>query len=157
MNAKMADLRAALEAAGFSDVKTVLSSGNAVFGAAPAPVATLERRVEAALERHMGRSFFTIVRPIDTLRTLLESDPWRSFRLAPGSKRIVTFLRVKPSPRPKLPVELYGARILGLDGTEAFTAYVRTPKGPVFMSLIERTFGTDVTTRTWDTVGKVAR
>ena len=157
MNAKMAELRAALEAAGFSDVKTVLSSGNAVFGAAPAPVATLERRVESALERHMGRTFFTIVRPIDTLRTLLESDPWKAFRLAPGSKRIVTFLRVKPRSAPKLPVELEGARILRLEGTEAFTAYVRTPKGPVFMSLIERTFGTDVTTRTWDTVGKVAR
>ena len=40
---------------------------------------------------------------------------------------------------------------------EVFTAYVRTPKGPVFMSLMEKTFGEDVTTRTWDTIKKVAR
>jgi hypothetical protein len=40
---------------------------------------------------------------------------------------------------------------------EIFSAYVRTPKGPVFMSLIERTFGKEVPTRTWDTVTKTAR
>ena len=36
-------------------------------------------------------------------------------------------------------------------------AYVPGAKGPVFMTLIEKTFGKDVTTRTWDTVQKVAR
>jgi hypothetical protein len=31
------------------------------------------------------------------------------------------------------------------------------PRGPVFMTLIEKTFGKDVTTRTWDTVAKAAK
>lgn len=31
------------------------------------------------------------------------------------------------------------------------------PRGPVFMTLIEKSFGKEVTTRTWDTVAKVAR
>ena len=35
-------------------------------------------------------------------------------------------------------------------------AYTPTPRGPVFMSLIETTFGKDVTTRTWDTIRRVA-
>ena len=30
-------------------------------------------------------------------------------------------------------------------GQEVFSAYVPTPKGTVFMTLIEKTFGTDVT------------
>jgi len=42
-------------------------------------------------------------------------------------------------------------------GGEVFSAYVRNPKGPVFMTLIEKTFGKETTTRTWDTVAKVAR
>ena len=50
-----------------------------------------------------------------------------------------------------------GARILALDGAEVFSAYVPTAKGPVFMTLIEKTFGKDVTTRTWDTVAKAAK
>jgi hypothetical protein len=56
-----------------------------------------------------------------------------------------------------LPIELDGARILSVRGGEVFSAYVPSPKGAVFMSLIEKTFGKDVTTRTWDTVAKVAR
>ena len=44
-----------------------------------------------------------------------------------------------------------------MKGREVFSAYLPTPKGPVFMTLIERTFGKEVTTRTWDTVAKVAR
>ncbi len=37
-----------------------------------------------------------------------------------------------------------------------FSAYLPSPKGPVFMTLIEKTFGKEVTTRTWDTVRKLA-
>jgi hypothetical protein len=42
-------------------------------------------------------------------------------------------------------------------GREVFSACLRNPKGPVFMALIEQTFGKAVTTRTWDTVAKVVR
>lgn len=35
-------------------------------------------------------------------------------------------------------------------------ASVLRPRGPVFMTLIEKTFGANVTTRTWDTVKKCA-
>jgi hypothetical protein len=55
-----------------------------------------------------------------------------------------------------LPIELEGARVLAVKGSEVFTAYVPGPRGPVFMALIEKTFGRDVTTRTWDTVRKCA-
>ena len=50
-----------------------------------------------------------------------------------------------------------GARILTMKDRDIFSAYLPNPKGPVFMSLIEKTFGKDVTTRTWETVAKVAR
>ena len=41
---------------------------------------------------------------------------------------------------------------------EIFTTYVPGyGKGPVFMTLIEKTFGKEQTTRTWETVAKVAR
>ncbi len=39
---------------------------------------------------------------------------------------------------------------------EVFSACVPGPRGPVFMTLIEKTFGREVTTRTWDTVVRVA-
>jgi hypothetical protein len=45
---------------------------------------------------------------------------------------------------------------LRLADREVFTVYVRSEKGPVFMTLIEKAFGADVTTRTWETVRKCA-
>jgi len=157
MNAKMPELKAAFEAAGFTDVKTVLSSGNVAFTARAASETALERRAEGAMLERLGQAFPTFVRPMDALRDVLASDPYRSFRLAPNTKRIVTFLRAKPPSALRLPIERDGARLLVVKGREVFGAYLPTPKGPVFMALIEKTFGRDVTTRTWDTVGKVAR
>lgn len=157
MNAKMPDLKKAFETAGFSEVRTVLSSGNVVFTARSAADASLQRAAEAAVEKRLGRSFLTIVRSIDALREMLAADPYRSFRLSPSAKRIVTFLREPPRSTVTLPLELDGARLLSIKGKDVFGAYMPNPKGPVFMSLIERTFGKEQTTRTCDTVAKVAR
>ncbi|HEV7366943.1 MAG TPA: DUF1697 domain-containing protein [Gemmatimonadales bacterium] len=157
MNAKMPELKQAFEAAGFTDVRTLLSSGNVVFTAPTASEASLERKVEAAMTRQLGRSFLTIVRPVDALREMLASDPYQTFQLPPDAKRIVTFLRERPASKLILPSEIHGARILAVDGSHVFSAYVRTAKGPVFMTLIEKTFGSVQTTRTWETVTKVAR
>jgi len=158
MNAKMSDLKRCFEAAGFADVKTVLGSGNVVFNAPAASEASLQRKAEAAMNKGLGRTFLTIVRSLDQLREILDGDPYARFKLAAGSKRIVTFLLKAPTGvKLALPIALDGARILGSKGAEVFSAYVPSPRGPVFMTLIEKTFGRDVTTRTWDTVKKVVR
>jgi uncharacterized protein (DUF1697 family) len=154
-NAKMADLRRAFEAAGFTEVTTLLTSGNVVFDARPASDAVLQRKAEAAMTTALGRSFLTIVRSLDALREIVEADPYAAFKLPAGAKRVVTFLREPPRGKLALPVEVDGARILGLRGSEVFTAYVPSSRGPVFMTLIEKTLGDAVTTRTWDTVKKV--
>src|SRR5213596_296728 len=153
-NAKMPELKKAFESAGFTDVKTVLSSGNVVFNARDASETSLQRKAEAAMMQRFGDAFLTIVRPLDALRELLASDPYRAFRLEPAAKRIVTFLREKPASTLVLPIGL-GARILSIKGREVFSAYLPNPKGPVFMVLIEKTFGKEVTTRTWGTITKV--
>jgi uncharacterized protein (DUF1697 family) len=157
MNAKMPELKRAFESAGFSEVKTVLSSGNVVFDARRASESTLERAAEGAMEERLGQAFLTIVRPVDALRAILATDPYQTFKVSPAAKRIVTFLRQPPGTRLELPIEQDNARLLTLIGREVYSAYLPTPKGPVFMTLIERTFGRAVTTRTWDTVAKVAR
>ena len=157
MNLKMPALKAALEEVGFSDVKTLLSSGNVVFSGRRTTDVAIEKKIEAALEAHVGRKFGTIVRSIDELRALLDAEPYEPFRLPAGSKKVVTFLRTEPEKKLKLPPALDGAQIWTLRGREALSSYVRTDKGPVFMTLLEKTFGKDVTTRTWDTVQKVAR
>lgn len=153
MNAKMPELKRCFEAAGFTDVKTVLSS-NVVFSTRAAAAGTIERKAEAAMEKQLGRAFGTTVRSAAALNELLEADPYAAFRLPANAKRVVTFLRKPHQAGLSLPLEADGARILAANGSEVFSAYVPSPRGPVFMTLIEKTFGTDVTTRTWDTIRK---
>ena len=157
LNAKMADLKQCFEAAGFGNVKTVLGSGNVVFDSRAASRESLERKIEAAMKKHLDRVFATTVRSIEELAAMQAADPYKSFALPAEAKRVVTLLHAKPTAKVKLPIELDDAQILCVKGTEVFSAYVRNAKGPVFMALIEKTFGKDLTTRTWDTIGKVVK
>ena len=159
MSCRMPELQRSLEAAGFTNVKTLLSSGNVAFDAPrAASAATLRQRLEAAMQAGMGKHFETHVRSSQHLQQLIAADPFTAFQLRAGSKRVVTFLR---EPLKASPIELprmHGeACIWGLDGAEVFCSYVPEAKGPVFMQLLEKTFGKDITTRTWDTVAKCAK
>jgi uncharacterized protein (DUF1697 family) len=87
---------------------------------------------------------------------LLETDPFTEYVVPTSAKRVVSFLRGSAKARVAIPMEADGARILGAIGREVFTAYVPGGKGPVFMKLIDKAFGADVTTRTWETVRKCA-
>ena len=91
------------------------------------------------------------------LNALIESDPYAEFGLSSQAKRVVTFLRRPTEVTISLPIERDGACILKVRNQEVFSAYVPGPKGPVFMTLIEKTFSSEVTTRTWETVKKCAR
>ena len=157
MNLKMPELKKCFESAGFTEVKTLLSSGNVVFHAKGKSASLLEGQAEAALAEGVGREFYTIVRPVSDLNELIEADPFRKYSLPEEAKRVVTFLRAPRKPAIAIPAELDGARILEIRGREVLSAYVPGPRGPVFMSLIEKAFGAEVTTRTWETVKKCAK
>lgn len=155
MNCSMPALKSALEKAGFSDVRTVISSGNAVFSSRSTSEPAIEKKCEDAMEKHLKKRFMTIVRSIDDLELLLARDPFAKFDLPPKAKRNVTFLRATPATKPKLPVVMKGGRILSLEGREGFLYYVPGEADVSFMTTIEKTFSKDVTTRTWDTVGRI--
>ncbi len=155
-NAKMPELKAAFEAAGFTNVRTVLSSGNVVFDSPVASDDALERQAEQAMENKLGRKFYTIVRSVADLKELLAVDPYARHCIPTDAKRVVSFFRKPPGPKVVLPLAQDQASVFFVCGREAFTAYRPVDKGPVFMLLIERAFGKDVTTRTLETVAKCA-
>jgi uncharacterized protein (DUF1697 family) len=153
----MPELKRAFELAGFEDVKTLLTSGNVLFSARSGTEALLARKAEAAMTKHLGTSFVTFIRSVDSLRRLLETSPFAAFPPKPRSKRVVTFLHEAPKPQPKLPIELPGLRILCMEGREVFADYAAETRGPALMQLLQKTFGKAITTRTWQTVEKAAR
>jgi uncharacterized protein (DUF1697 family) len=156
MNLKMPALKLCLEDAGFTNVRTLLSSGNVAFDASRQSERTLARRLEAAMAASLGRTFWTTVRSSRDLQTLVASDPFADCGIPTEMKRVVTFLREPLDVPLRLPLEKDGAHILTMRGLEIFTAYTPRPGNPAFMALLEKTFGDRITTRTWDTVRKCA-
>lgn len=154
MNAKMADIKICFEKLGFQDVKTVLSSGNVVFTTAAKSETNLAKVIEVGMTKHLPRSFPVIVRKVDHLLALLKTDPYSGFRVPPKAKRVVTFLSKSHHRALSLPIDIDDVQILSVQNNEVFTVYVPNKRGPVFMNLIEKTFGKNVTTRTWDTIRK---
>jgi len=79
----MADLRAALEGAGYDAVTTYIQSGNVCF-ATDAPAAALEADIEADLERRFGYPIVVVVRSHRQLRAVVTKAP-AGFGTAPDT------------------------------------------------------------------------
>ncbi|HEY9556220.1 MAG TPA: DUF1697 domain-containing protein, partial [Acidimicrobiales bacterium] len=70
----MADLRAALEDDGLQSVRTYIQSGNVLFES-DEPQASLEDRIEAALEGRFGFPILVVVRSHRQLRAVVQKAP----------------------------------------------------------------------------------
>jgi len=155
-NARMPALKAAFEAAGFQAVRTVLASGNVVFDSDLSDEDRIKAQSERGMHEHLPRTFPVVIRSVEHLQRLLATDPYTAHGIPPEARRVICFLPRATAPRVALPLAEDLASVFLVDGREAYAAYVTTPKGPVFMKLIERAFGQDVTTRTVDTVARCA-
>ncbi|NUT19631.1 MAG: DUF1697 domain-containing protein [Hamadaea sp.] len=91
----MADLRALLGELGFTEVKTLLQSGNAVFDAPKGTPAQLAEQIEKALEERYGRVIGCVVVTRADLDRIVEANPLAGIADKP-SYQLVTFLNGKP-------------------------------------------------------------
>jgi uncharacterized protein (DUF1697 family) len=71
----MADLRACFDGLGFTDVLTVLQSGNVVF-TSDTGVGTLRERIETGLAARFDYPAKVLVYPIDSLQPILDGNPF---------------------------------------------------------------------------------
>ncbi|WP_330249595.1 DUF1697 domain-containing protein [Nocardia sp. NBC_00565] len=159
-NMKNDKLRAVFEGLGFEKVATLLSSGNVVFRCADTDVPELEARIQEALNRELGIPGGTIIRSYEELRALLDRDPFEGLAHQRGSYLTVTFFK-DPEPQaepPELVDEL--TRIIGYDKpSRAFLTVIdnSTPQTTNFMAWLDKTYGKDITTRTWLTIQKIVK
>lgn len=73
---KMADLRAALEAAGFTNVATVTASGNVLFDWPEEPDGALQTRLEDMLHGKFGIRSFAALRTRAELLSAVDNNPF---------------------------------------------------------------------------------
>src|SRR4051812_30410175 len=78
-NMRNEKLRGVFESLGFSNVQTVISSGNVIFESTSKDkdVAKLEITIEKALTAKLGINSTTIIRSKNDLEKLIASDPFK--------------------------------------------------------------------------------
>lgn len=155
----MAELRALIESLGFTSVKTVLQSGNAVFRGEVAPASALEKRFEAAIARSLGVECECVVRTDKDWPLLVRANPFLREAKADPSHMVVVLLKEAPAPSGINAVRaaIKGPEIAELKGRLLYVVY---PDGQgnskLTLPVIERALGTVGTARNWNTVTKVA-
>jgi uncharacterized protein (DUF1697 family) len=152
----MENLKKAFEACGFKDVKTIATSGNVAFSAAMAE-GDVVKKARAALKKRLGRETPVHVRSRDELRKMVQGDPYKGFPIPEDAKRVITFLDASAKTDLKLPHHQDGASILRIKDGVAYSAYLRSPKGAVFMKVLDEAFGKNITTRTWDMINRLVK
>ncbi|WP_054814531.1 DUF1697 domain-containing protein [Nocardia arizonensis] len=159
-NMRNEKLRGVFEGLGFDRVATLLSSGNVVFRCSESDEADLENRIQEALNRELGIPGGTIVRSYENLRTLVDSDPFAGLTHERGSYLTVTFFKHQnPEVSPPRTVDEL-IRVVGYDSAaRAFLTVIdnTNPRTTDFMAWLDRTYGKDITTRTFLTVQKVVK
>ena len=158
VNLKMAEVAAALTAAGFANVRIVLASGNVLLESSSS-VATVRKKAEAALRERFGYDAWVLAYDIDTVRTIDEAYPFE--REVDGYQSYITFVADDA-----VLVELAALadqagpdeKISRGDGV----VYWQVPKGSTLDSTIGKTMGkprykSSTTTRNLRTLAKVLR
>jgi uncharacterized protein (DUF1697 family) len=88
---KSAELKAVVEGMGFTDVRTILASGNVVFEAGDAAPDALERDLHVALDKATGLKSDVFVRNRAELAALVEANPFPKEAEERPSYLVVTF------------------------------------------------------------------
>lgn len=160
----MADLRALLTDLGYTDVRTLLQSGNAVFtvpGSARGGTAAVEQAIERGLTDRLAVTARVLVRTPAQLAAAIDADPIGD-RATEGSKHFLGFLADPPSAATVAAVPHLGPDADTAPDEARFVdghLYLWCPNGISKSTLWtvdwDRALGTAVTLRNWNTVTKL--
>jgi uncharacterized protein (DUF1697 family) len=159
-NMRNEKLRGVFEELDFENVQTVISSGNVVFDAPRQRLGALEARIEEAWPAKLGFRSTTIIRTRDEIVDLIAQDPFRNLVDTRETSFQATFLKNEhdvelelpyTSPRGDYTIVAIADRVI------CSVLDLTGPHTPDLMRMLERTFGKQITTRTWKTVHRIAR
>jgi uncharacterized protein (DUF1697 family) len=155
----MPKLRDFVSSLGFTDVGTLLQSGNLVFAADERKAASLEQLLETEAEKRLGLSTEFFVRTAKQWAAIIAANPFPEEAKRDPSHLLMVALKDKPSAEAVKTLQALnkGPEIIRTDGRQAYIVY---PDGigrsKLTGKLIEAKLGTRATGRNWNTVLKLA-
>jgi uncharacterized protein (DUF1697 family) len=146
----MSELRELCEGAGFTDVRTLLASGNLVLRA-KLKGARLEAKLEALIRDGLGLQTDVFVRTADEVEAVIDANPFRAFAKSRPSFLLVNFMR---GPVSNAEVAALRASARGEEWAQGEgCVYIKYPDGQGQSRLKLPRLGT---ARNWNTVTKLA-
>lgn len=154
----MAEVRRVLEAAGFSNVRSVLQSGNLVLEAANESDEAVEVAVEQALHAGLGLTTEVAVRRPAAWRAMIAANPFVDEASSDPGRLVAMVLKTAPTAGAEAAMgAVEGPERARVIGREAFIYY---PDGQADTKLagarLDKALGARGTGRNWNTVLKLA-
>jgi uncharacterized protein (DUF1697 family) len=155
----MAQLRELLGGLSYTEVATLLQSGNAVFTSPKRSSSTLASTIAGAIAAEFGMDVKVMIRTAGELADVVARNPMLGEPENP-SRFFVAFLSAAPEPDrvAEIEAESFGADKIWISGSEAF---LWCPAGAADTRLsnavIEKRLRVASTSRNWNTVRKLVR
>ncbi|TAK20595.1 MAG: DUF1697 domain-containing protein [Chloroflexota bacterium] len=155
----MADLRAMIADLGYTNVQSLLQSGNLVFSGRIQATAELEAVLEAEIDRRLGRRIDFVVRTAAEWSGIVAGNPFPTVADADPSHLLVYPLKSAPDAGAisALRNANRGPEEIECRGRELYVVYhAGVGASKLTIGIIEARLGTRTTGRNWNTVRKLA-
>jgi uncharacterized protein (DUF1697 family) len=152
----MADLRKLFGKLGYTDVATLLNSGNAVFTAAKAPGAKLAVRIRAAVLETLGVDAHVVVKSGDDITAIVKGNALEKIATDPSRLLVVmtddvaSLASVEPLAR-----QLWGEEAVHVGPHAAYLWCANGILESRAAAALLGKLGNTQTTRNWATLGKI--
>jgi uncharacterized protein (DUF1697 family) len=156
---KMDALREMVAGLGFTEVQSLLQTGNLVFTGKAADRAEVEGLIEVDAEKRLGLATTVVVRTADDWAEIIARNPFADEAKDDPSHLLVMLLKTTPSAEAEA---LLQAAVAGRERVRVIrhAAYLVYPDGvgrsKLTAVLAERKLGARGTARNWNTVMKLA-
>lgn len=151
---KMHALQRVYESMGFTDVRTLLASGNVVFRSRLKDRTQLVKRIMQEIERQLGLEVEVILRTLPELASIVDRGPVLSSRADP-SKLVVMFLADVPAASAQAALLKWhkGPEMVELRGPEIYLYYPNgIGRSKLSNAVLENKLDTAGTARNWNTL-----
>lgn len=133
---------------GFTQVRSVISSGNVIFCTDESDTGALSEQITAAWPERRGFTALTIVRSAEQIAHLLDQEPFGPTKHGKATYQLVTFFAEPLTTVPELPHHPAVTIVGVVDGALCTQHDTTTTKGPDVMAWLDRTYQKRTTSRT---------
>lgn len=156
----MAELRTEMESLGFTQVVTILNSGNILFDSDISEEDQLERTISEHLESVFGFPIPTMVRSAETILGFINKDPFKDITITKDIRLYISFLKNDTDIDLQIPWTSEDSAYTILEKnrkTILSVLDISINKTPKAMKALESFFGKNITTRNWNTIKRIEK